>query len=86
RNPAYPTYLYYNPHDEDKVLEYYNEGESVDLYDAISHRIVATRLTETGSFILPANQSMLIVAIPSGSRHERIGNKTMLDDIIIAYR
>ena len=85
-NPAYPTYLYYNPFDEDKVLEYYNQGESVDLYDAIGHRIVATRLTETGSFTLPANQSMLIVAIPSGSKPGRIGNKTMIGDIIIAYR
>jgi len=86
RNPAYPTYLYYNPYDEDKQIEYFNEDEPVDLYDAISHRIVATRVTDNGLFTLPANMAMLIVVIPSESKLEKRGERIMLDTIIIAYK
>lgn len=86
RNAAYPTFIYYNPFSEDKEIEYFNENEAVDLYDAIQHRIVATKITNTGSFIIPANQTMLIVEIPSGSKLEREGKKTMISDVIIAYK
>lgn len=85
RNPAYPTFLYYNPFDEDKEIEYFNEQDPVDLYDAISHRIVASHVTDTGLFTLPANETMLIVVIPAESKLVRKGEKIMLDDIIIAY-
>lgn len=86
RGSAFPTYLYYNPHSEDKVIEYFNEFESVDLFDAISHRIVAKQITGTGNFTLPANQAMLIVVIPALSKLKRIRGKTMLNDIVIAYK
>lgn len=86
RNPAYPTYLYYNPFNEDKKIEYFNAGNAVDLYDAISHQIVATHLTDSGLFTLPANKAMLIVVIPAKSKLEKRGEKIMLDTIIIAYK
>ncbi len=86
RSPAFPTYLYYNPFNEDKEIEYFNESEPVDIYDAISHRIVAARVTDTGYFTLPANQTMLIVVIPAGSKLERTGDRIMLNDIVIAYK
>lgn len=86
RNPAYPTYLYYNPFNEDKKIEYFNAGKPVDLYDAISHQIVATHVTDNGLFTLPANMAMLIVVIPTNSKLEKKGEKIMLDSIIIAYK
>lgn len=86
RSPAFPTYLYYNPFNEDKEIEYFNESEPVDIYDAISHRIVASEVTDTGCFTLQANQTMLIVVIPAKSKLERIGDKIMLNDIVIAYK
>ncbi|MBN2273743.1 MAG: hypothetical protein JXR41_06985 [Bacteroidales bacterium] len=86
RNPAYPTYLYYNPYKEDRNIEYFNPDEPVDLYDAVSHQIVARQLTKQGFFILPAKKAMLIVAIPSGSKPERKGEKILVDSIIIAYQ
>lgn len=84
RSPAFPTYLYYNPFNEDKDIEYFNESGTVDIYDAISHRIVATQVTDTGYFTLPANQTMFIVVIPAKSKLERTGEKIMLNDIVIA--
>ncbi|MQY78704.1 MAG: hypothetical protein GH151_05835 [Bacteroidetes bacterium] len=86
RSPAFPTYLYYNPFNEDKEIEYFNESEPVDIFDAISHRIVATQVTDNGYFTLPANQTMLIVVIPAKSKLKRIGDKIMLNGIVIAYK
>jgi hypothetical protein len=86
RDPAYPTYLYYNPYDEDKQVEFFNEAGPVDLYDAINHQIVATHITDVGLFTLPANMAMLIVVIPAESKLEKRGEKIMLDTIIIAYK
>ena len=86
RNPAFPTFLYYNPYNEDKAIEYFNEGESVDLFDAISHRIVASQVTGKGNFTLPAGQTMLIVVIPAMSKLKNINGKTMLNDVVIAYK
>ena len=84
--PAYPTFLYFNPYDKDKKIEYFNEGEPVDLYDAIYHRRVAAGVKGIGYFTLPANQTMLIVEIPAKSKLKTVGNKTMLEDIVIAYK
>lgn len=55
RSPAFPTYLYYNPFNEDKEIEYFNKSEPVDIYDAISHRMVATQLDRYRLFY-PAGQ------------------------------
>ncbi|MBN2480430.1 MAG: hypothetical protein JXB19_01720 [Bacteroidales bacterium] len=86
RKPAYPTYLYYNPYDEDQQIAYFNEDAPVDLYDAISHRIVARHVTDEGLFTLPANLAMLIVAVPPESKLEKRGERIMLDNVIIAYK
>ena len=86
RASAFPTYLYYNPFNEDKEIEYFNENKPVDLYDAISHRVVATQVTDTSYFTLPANQTMLIVVIPAKSKLKKIGDKIMLNDVVIAYK
>jgi hypothetical protein len=86
RNPAYPTYLYYNPYPEDKKINYFNGSSAVDLFDAISHKIVAKNIKKQGAFIIPANKTMLIVVIPSGSELERQDNKTMVGNITVAYQ
>ncbi|HER40642.1 MAG TPA: hypothetical protein ENO10_05425 [Salinimicrobium catena] len=86
RKPACATYLYYNPYDENKQIEYFNEDAPVDLYDAISHRIVARHVTEEGCFDLPAKSAMLIVVVPSESQLEKRGERIMLDTVVIAYK
>ncbi len=86
RKPAYPTYLYYNPFSEDLVIEFFNDGDPVDLYDAISHKIVATGVKATGHFTLPADKTMLLVAIPAESELEKTGKKTRVNGIVVAYK
>jgi hypothetical protein len=84
--PAYPTFLYYNPYSEKKVIEYFNEGEPIDLYDALSHKIVATNISTSGEFTILADKAMLIVAIPVGSMLKKMGDKIIANKIVIAYK
>jgi hypothetical protein len=86
RNPAYPTYLYYNPFSEEMVIEYFNDGDPVDLYDAIGNKLVANSIKDAGHFTLPADKTMLIVAIPAESALEKMGNKTIVNGIVVAYQ
>lgn len=86
RNKAYPTYLYYNPYNKEKLIEYFNNGEAVDLYDALSHKVVVRNISNSGSFVLQAKKTMLMVEIPAGSKLEKQGDKVKVNDIVIAYK
>ena len=86
RKPAYPTYLYYNPFGEDLVIQFFNDGDPVDLYDAISHKIVANGIEGMGHFTLPADKTMLLVAIPYESELEKMDKQTRVNGIVVAYK
>jgi hypothetical protein len=65
--PAYPTYLYYNPHDSAKIVEI-DVGElPTDLYDACSNTFLQRAATGNTHFELPADHARLIVLVPSGA-------------------
>jgi hypothetical protein len=86
RSPAYPTYIYYNPHNEEKTIEFYNNGAPVDLFNALSKKIIAHQISENGTFKIPANDALLVVAIPSGSIIERNEDRFTANGIVIAYQ
>jgi len=86
RKESYPTYLYYNPYDEDKQIVFENGSEEVDLYDALTHTVMVQKISEVGKFTLPANQAALIVAIPHGADVVKKGSKYWCNDRIVAYK
>jgi len=86
RSKAYPTFLYYNPYEKEKIVEYFNEEAKVDLYDALTHTTVAKNVSSKGKFTIQGNKAMLIVAIPSGSKIKKNGNKYFANDIAITYQ
>ena len=62
---TYPTYMFYNPYNQAKEIEYTKENASNRLYDAINK----TWITTTGSgknvkFYAPAGVSTIIVELP----------------------
>ncbi len=86
RAKSYPTFLYYNPYEEEKIVEYFNEEAEVDLYDALTHTTVAKNVSSKGKFTIQGNKARLIVAIPSGSKIKKHENKYFANDIAIAYQ
>ncbi len=85
REPAYPTFIYYNPWDEEKSVEYINTDNEVDLYDVLTDQIIAKNVPENVSFDIPAKGTRLLVAVPAGSRIIKKDGKSFANGIVIKY-
>lgn len=63
------TYLYYNPYEVEKTVNYDNhEAYSIDLFDLVSGKVVAEKIEKEGDFIIGADKACLVISIPSGSK------------------
>jgi hypothetical protein len=86
RGDAYPTYLIFNPHPEDKEIEYFYTGDAVYLYDVINQGTVANNVTETTIISIGAGKARLIVEIPEGTEIVKRNGKLVAGDVVITYR
>jgi hypothetical protein len=86
RNDAYPTYLIYNPYDEEKTINYLYEGEPVYLYDVITGNIIAENISENTGIEILGRTASLIVEIPQGERLLSKDGLTMAGDVVVAFR
>ena len=85
-NPSFPTYLYYNPYNISKLINYNNSGkEKVDLYDALTHSMVAKNVASQGDFEIPADQARLIVVLPANTIIVKKNGKDYAGDMVVAY-
>lgn len=83
---AFPTYLYYNPHDSLKSVCYYRSEKSrVDLYDVITHEYLARDVGEESCFEIAPRSSVLLVVLPAGTDLEREEGKYLLNDRVVAF-
>ena len=82
----FPTYLYYNPYDSVKTIEFYQEGgKAVDLYDVLTHESLASKITGETRFDIRPKSARLIVVLPAESKIQRKGNTYSVDGKAIAY-
>ena len=86
RNPAYPTYLIYNPWDGEKTIDYQYQGPAVYLYDVIQREVLAENVTSTTALRLPAGGVRLIVEIPQDLRLVKRNGLWVAGDVVVAYR
>jgi hypothetical protein len=83
---AWPTYLYYNPYSENKLVTMsIITGQNTDLYDIVSGKIIARNTSGSVQIELPAKNSVVIVCVPGGSKVVYIGNKMLVNDIVVDY-
>ncbi len=83
-NETYPTYMMYNPHLETKTLTYTPQASQVDLYDAVTEKVIATDVSSLTELTINSNDSLIIIEIPSGSLLIRENNVTRLGDVILS--
>ncbi|MFW5657327.1 MAG: hypothetical protein ACOC0C_06885 [Bacteroidota bacterium] len=86
RNDAYPTYLIYNPYDEEKEIDYFYQGEAVYLFDVISKKIIAENITGTTGLVLPGQKARLIVEIPDNQKIVKQNGKWKAGNVVVAYQ
>lgn len=86
RNKAYPTYLIYNPYAQSKTVAYKVKGiKKVDLYDAISQKVIGKNIAAKSNVSIAGNHSVLIVEVPAGSKLTTTNKKLVANGIVIDY-
>ncbi|WP_238533599.1 hypothetical protein [Pedobacter agri] len=86
RNKAYPTYLIYNPFAQSKTVAYKVKGiKKVDLYDAISQKVIVKNIAAKSNVSIAGNHSVLIVEVPAGSKLITTNKKLVANGIVIDY-
>ena len=86
RDEAYPTYLYFNPYTNDKIVQL-DVGSGVhDLYDAVSNSFLATGVSGSTSITIPGDQAVQLVIAPSGGTVTYDLDRMLIDGVVVDYR
>ncbi|MCL6462753.1 MAG: hypothetical protein I4O51_12910 [Flavobacterium micromati] len=86
RGQAYPTFLLYNPNEEEKTVTYQTKNtEKIDLYDAITQEVIIKNVYKLSKMIIPKESSRLIVELPAGSKIVFKNGKYYVNETVISY-
>ncbi len=83
---AYPTYLYFNPHDGPKEVEIKVGENPVDLYDTVSKTFIRRNVTGRSSFRLDAESAAVVVLTPANGKVTQAGHKKLVNGVVVDYR
>jgi len=86
RYPAYPTYLYYNPHDAPKEVEIELGKAPRDLYETVGDVFVARAASGKARVTIPPKSGRVIVICPAGGKLVRSGTNILVNGVVIDYR
>jgi hypothetical protein len=81
---AYPTFLYYNPHDRARAVQIDVGKENVNLYDSVAHALIAQNVTGKVSLEIPPDAARVIARTPVKPLNRRDG-KTFVNGVIVDY-
>lgn len=80
----YKTYLMYNPHNTEQAVTYTVASEgTVDLYDNVTKQYLAKEVTGEVELTINAQDSVVIVEIPSGETVTKDNNAYKVNDEVI---
>ena len=80
-----PTYLYYNPYDVPKAVTINLGPEPRDLYDTVAHEYRQRNVNGSVEITIPPDTAVVLVIAPAGGKLRREGNRTLIDDVIVAF-
>jgi hypothetical protein len=83
--PAYPSYLYYNPHASVQTVDIDVGPEPVNIYDAVSGQFLQSDVRGRSSISIPADAARIVVLTPAGGELRREGHRTIIDDVVVRY-
>jgi hypothetical protein len=82
---AYPTFLFYNPHNSVQAIDM-NVGTGIhDIYDAVTNTFLQTSVTGETSIQISADAASLIVIIPSGGTITYDLKKMLINGVVVDY-
>jgi hypothetical protein len=84
RGKAYPTFLYFNPHETEKSIDM-NFADEVDLYDLVRGEFVTRNAKGEISVKLESLKAMVLVEVPSKGRVTVDGTKMSVNGVVVDY-
>ncbi|RJP65817.1 MAG: T9SS C-terminal target domain-containing protein [Ignavibacteriales bacterium] len=84
-NDSYQAFLYFNPHETEKLVEIEVGDTQKNIYDAVSNRFILTNQTGKVQIPIPANEAVLVVITPAAGIVTYNNNKTLIDGIVVDY-
>lgn len=85
RQEAYPTYLLFNPYPEEKKVVLDTEGDSIRIYDAISHAFQQGIWSGKAEVFIPPSSAVLAVLVPSETDIAVEDRRLFAGGVIIDY-
>ncbi len=87
REKAYPTYLFYNPHAENKTVSLkLSKSDKVDLYDCVAQKFIARKVSDGAKISISAKSSAVIVCVPVKGKVTQSDSKLLMDGVVIDYQ
>jgi hypothetical protein len=83
-NPAFPTYLYYNPYTTEKKVQIDLSAKS-DLFNVLTGTYIARNVSGKQYITISADDAVSLVVVPARSKLAYDGRKTLINGIPIAY-
>ncbi len=84
-NYAYPTFLYFNPYDKEKLVEIDLGTDSRNLYDAATNTFLKNSVSGINYFPIAPNSAVLLTILPSNGAITYELDKMLVNDIIADY-
>lgn len=85
RGRTFPTFLLYNPYEQDRQVEWTTGATSCDLYDAVTHRFVARGVRDPVRFTVPADRAVVLVCVPANAALRSEGPRLWANDTVIDF-
>jgi hypothetical protein len=83
---AYPTYLYFNPYNQDTTVNIDVGITACDVYDAVGNTFLDRNVSGVISFPIDADAAVLLVLTPAGGVEEYDLDKMLINDVVVDYR
>ena len=82
---GYPTFLIYNPLEVGRKVSIALGSSKGDLYDLVTHRVIARQVSESASIPLDSKQARVLVVLPAGGKRQTKQGVLYVDDVAVDY-
>ncbi|NPD47418.1 MULTISPECIES: LamG-like jellyroll fold domain-containing protein [unclassified Lentimicrobium] len=82
---AYPSFLIWNPYDNDTLISLDVGEETIDIYNSIDNAFMLNNVSGTVDISIPANKSVILVYVPNNADLTNDGKKTLANSLVIDF-
>lgn len=82
---AYPTRLFFNPHNEPRLVNWEMGENPVQVYEAIQNSLLEQSITGSFSFEIEAKQAVMLVFVPANKTMEIVNSVLVCEGIVVDF-